>query len=127
MRAPEQLLTERLRLRKVERSDAATIFDLYAQDPAVTKYLSWRPHETLADTEQFIEGCLRGVIEWAWQQPEIHRFWAVCDVENRGSWRVMEKAGMQREGILRGWIRHPNVSDCPRDCYVYSIIRDENL
>ena len=35
-----------------------------------------------------------------WTRPEIFRIWAVCDVDNPASARVMEKAGMQREGRL---------------------------
>ena len=53
-------------------------------------------------------------------------FWrigAVCDVENRASARVMEKAGLEREGILRRWIIHPNVGFEPRDCFSYAMVR----
>ena len=56
-------------------------------------------------------------------QEPIHRVWAVCDVENRGSARVLEKVGMQREAILRKWLVHPNISPIPRDCYCYAIVR----
>lgn len=56
-------------------------------------------------------------------QPEIFGVWAVCDIENRGSARVLEKSGFQREGILRRWIMHPNVSSKPRDCYMYARVR----
>ncbi|PTW38807.1 hypothetical protein C8N38_1267 [Rhodovulum kholense] len=27
---------------------------------------------------------------------------------------------MVREGILRRYFRHPNISDIPRDCFIYS-------
>jgi len=36
------------------------------------------------------------VVDWALKQPEIYRVWAVCDVDNVGSARVMAKAGMTR-------------------------------
>ncbi len=39
------------------------------------------------------------VVAWGLAQPELHRVWAVCDVENPASARVMEKAGMTREGL----------------------------
>ncbi|MGI9175282.1 MAG: GNAT family N-acetyltransferase [Rhodothermales bacterium] len=61
--------------------------------------------------------------DWALDQPEIYRFWSFCDVENKASARVMEKVGMQREGILRRWVLHPNVSDEPRDCYCYAVVK----
>ena len=53
----------------------------------------------------------------------VYRVWAVCDVENKASARVLEKVGMQREGTLRRYIVHPNVSPEPRDCFVYSKVR----
>ncbi len=64
----------------------------------------------------------RAVVDWALAQDSIYRVWAVCDVENLASARVMEKLGMQREGVLRRWIRRPNC-DTPRDCYCYAIVK----
>ena len=63
------------------------------------------------------------VVEWAINLSFVYRVWAVCDCENKASARVLEKVGMQREGILRRYIVHPNVSAEPRDCSVYSKIR----
>jgi [ribosomal protein S5]-alanine N-acetyltransferase len=60
---------------------------------------------------------------WALRQDAIWRIGAVCDVENLASARVMEKAGWQREGILRRWIIHPNLAPDPRDCFSYALIR----
>ena len=65
----------------------------------------------------------RAVVEWTLSQPEIYRVWAVCDVDNAASAKVLEKVGMQREGVLRRWITHPNVEAVPRDCYCYAIIK----
>src|SRR5258707_1279376 len=45
---------------------------------------------------------LAWLVDWALKQPAIRRAWAMCDVDNPNSARVMEKAGMQREGIRRG-------------------------
>lgn len=69
---------------------------------------------------------VQAVVDWARQQPEIWRVWAVCDLENSASARVMEKVGMEREGILRRWIVHPNVSADPRDCLCYSWVRGDS-
>ena len=66
---------------------------------------------------------LTEVVSWAMRQPSIFRIGALCDVENIGSARVMEKAGLVREGILRRWLMHPNVSDEPRDCLSYARVR----
>jgi [ribosomal protein S5]-alanine N-acetyltransferase len=66
---------------------------------------------------------LAAAVQWAMRQDGIWRIGAVCDVENRASARVMEKAGLSREGILRRWIIHPNVSAEPRDCFSYAMVR----
>ncbi len=71
----------------------------------------------------FMTEAVKGVIDWALKQPEIYRIWAVCDVNNRASARVMEKASMQREGTLHRWSVHPNLSAEPRDSYCYSIVK----
>jgi len=63
---------------------------------------------------------LRGVLDFAFSQPAVQRVWAVCDVDNVASARVMEKAGMTREALVPAFIMHPNVSDQPRDVYRYA-------
>ena len=54
----------------------------------------------------------------------VRRVWATCDVENAGSIRVLEKAGLSLEGTLRRWAVRPNLSPEPRDALVYSKIRN---
>jgi RimJ/RimL family protein N-acetyltransferase len=66
---------------------------------------------------------LAAVVHWALSQPEIYRVWATCDVDNAPSARVLERVGMAREGVLRRWLVHPNVSNEPRDCLCYSIVK----
>jgi [ribosomal protein S5]-alanine N-acetyltransferase len=71
----------------------------------------------------YMTEAVRAVVEWTLAQPEIFRVWAVCDVENPASARVMEKAAMKREGVLRRWSLHPTRSAEPRDCYSYAITK----
>lgn len=71
----------------------------------------------------FMPEAARAIVDWISAQPAIHRVWSFCDVENAASVRVMEKVGMAREGILRKWFVHPNLSPIPRDCYVYAVVR----
>jgi [ribosomal protein S5]-alanine N-acetyltransferase len=66
---------------------------------------------------------LTEVAVWALCQPSVSRIGAVCDVENIGSTRVLEKSGFTREGLLRRWLLHLNISDEPRDCYSYARVR----
>ncbi len=177
---PPVLVTPRLRLRPADAGDAPAIFEGYAQDPEVTRYLVWRPHRSIEETHAYLARCaegwaseteytwalvpreggpllgmiacrpnghradlgyvlarahwgrgymteaVRAVVAWALGRPECHRVWAVCDVENGASARVMEKAGLEREGILRRWLIHPNRAAEPRDCLVYARVRGAN-
>jgi [ribosomal protein S5]-alanine N-acetyltransferase len=54
---PQLFETARLRLRPPRAEDARVIFDTYAQDPDVTRYLVWLPHRAIETTEQFIAYC----------------------------------------------------------------------
>lgn len=65
----------------------------------------------------------RACIQWALEQSGVYRVYATVDVDNIPSQRVLEKAGMQREGLLRRESLHPNISPEPRDCYMYAIVK----
>ena len=169
--------TPRLRARAASPADAPALYEHYACDAAVARYMTWRPHRDPSETRAFLErgeaawsdgsaflwslwlkgdGAFAGVIEarvrppsanlgyalarrfwrqglmsealdsvirWSLAQPEIFRVWATCDVENAASAGVLEHAGLQREGILRRWTIHPNLSDAPRDCFCYAVVK----
>jgi [ribosomal protein S5]-alanine N-acetyltransferase len=177
LKPPELLETPRLLLRLPAMEDAEGIFQKYARDPEVTRYLIWLPHETSQVTRDFIRRCMRcwqdgaafpwvvarredqelvgmlelridrfradlgyviarpywgngfateitkSVVAWALAQENIYRIWATCDTENLASARVLEKAGLQKEGIMRRYIIHPNISNEPRDSYCYSKVK----
>lgn len=53
----------------------------------------------------------------------LHRIWATADVENTASWRVMERVGMEREGLLR---HHQLVRGEWRDSYLYSVLSGDD-
>jgi len=55
MTAPTTIQTERLVLRKPEAEDAASIFQRYASDADVCRYLAWPRHRTIEDTHAFLE------------------------------------------------------------------------
>ena len=59
----------------------------------------------------------------ALNQPEIYRVWGWCHCENHSSVLVMEKAGMQREGLLRRYSVLPNIGPEPGDTFVYAKTR----
>ena len=55
MTSIELLDTKRLVLRKPRPADAAMIFERYAGDARVGRYLAWPIHQTLDDTRLFLE------------------------------------------------------------------------
>jgi [ribosomal protein S5]-alanine N-acetyltransferase len=174
---PHTWQTPRLLARPAVTADAGVIFDHYASDPAVSKYMTWRPHRNVDDTLGFLRRCetvwqegsafpwtlwikdggafagmieirvhqatvdlgyalaprwwrqglmteaLTWIVHWALDQPTIFRVWATCDVDNVASARVLERVGMQPEGVLRRWIMHPNISEEPRDSLCYAVVR----
>lgn len=63
----------------------------------------------------------KAVVTWAIEQEEIQRVWATCDCDNKASARVLEKAGLKFEKVLKGYIVHPNISEDPRVSRLYSI------
>ena len=61
MKPPEQIETERLILRKPRMEDAPAVFSGWVQDPEVTHFLTWRPHENIGQTESLLA---RGIAAW---------------------------------------------------------------
>jgi RimJ/RimL family protein N-acetyltransferase len=52
----------------------------------------------------------------------LHRVVGTCNVKNRGSWGVMRKLGMRREGRFR---RDRMVKGAWRDTYLYALLAEE--
>jgi RimJ/RimL family protein N-acetyltransferase len=71
----------------------------------------------------YMTEAVKAVTSELFNDPDICRVWAVVDLENPASARVLEKAGLRCEGILRRWSLHPNLSEMPRDCWSYAIVR----
>ena len=64
-----ELQTERLRLRFLRREDAQRIFDCWASDPEVVKYLTWPVHESAAVTAQVMDFWLKD-----YARPDCYRY-----------------------------------------------------
>ncbi|MEW6242247.1 MAG: GNAT family N-acetyltransferase [Chloroflexota bacterium] len=82
-------------------------------------YVLARPHWG----KGYMTEAVRAVTDWLLRQPDIYRVFATCDVDNPASAKVMEKAGMKYEGLLRRYMVHPNISAEPRDCLMYAITK----
>jgi RimJ/RimL family protein N-acetyltransferase len=66
----------------------------------------------------------RAFVTAAMSQPNIWRIHAFCDVENRASARVLEKAGLTLEGTLRRYMVLPNLGQEPRDMFCFAKVRE---
>jgi RimJ/RimL family protein N-acetyltransferase len=55
IKAPHHIETSRLTLTPPNAGDAESIFERYAADPEVTRYLSWPQHRSVADTRAFLD------------------------------------------------------------------------
>src|SRR5947209_18506246 len=54
MNLPPIIETERLVLRPPRMGDADAIFKSYATDSEVARYTTWKPHESITETEEFL-------------------------------------------------------------------------
>ena len=61
MKAPLHLETPRLALSPPTASDAESIFECYAGDPDVTRFLGWPRHRSVAETREFLDF---SALEW---------------------------------------------------------------
>lgn len=174
------LETSRTILRPIKKKDIQDIF-AYCSDEQVAKYTTWNAHQTMEDTERFVDfvldkyhkhelspwgiqdkrtgriigtcdfvswstnhykaeigyalsreywgqgymtECAKQLIDFGFKRMELERIEARCIVDNIGSSRVMEKSGMQFEGVLR---RHIFAKGEFHDLKIYSIIKEEYL
>jgi [ribosomal protein S5]-alanine N-acetyltransferase len=58
---PDRLETGRLLLRKPVETDAQILYDTYTQDADVARFMVWRPHDNVEQTEAFIWSC---ILDW---------------------------------------------------------------
>ena len=175
----KRIETERLILRRYVMEDAEDMYNHWASDKEVTKYLSWPTHPSVDITRMLIgdwiskyedggyfnwvielknagtaignisvvnleeeidaaeigycmsrnywgQGimpeALRAVMDYLFDEVGLNRVEAYHDVNNPKSGRVMEKAGMKREGVLRQAKRN-NLGI--HDVVLYAVIKDD--
>ena len=64
-----ELETQRLKLRKLREDDAESIFNNWATDPEVTKFLTWYPHKDISETEKILNQWLE-----EYGKPDCYRY-----------------------------------------------------
>lgn len=72
----------------------------------------------------YMTEALRAIIRAAFANESVGRFQAVCDTNNEGSARVMEKCGMMFEGIMRQETWIPRFQRL-RDTRLYAMTRED--
>ncbi|TBL80008.1 N-acetyltransferase [Paenibacillus thalictri] len=70
----------------------------------------------------FASEAAKALLQFGFKDLGLHRIYATCRPENKGSAKVMEKIGMTYEGHLRGHMRH---KDRWLDSFQYSILEHE--
>ncbi|MGM0751859.1 MAG: GNAT family N-acetyltransferase [Bacillota bacterium] len=68
---------------------------------------------------------LKAVVEFAFVHMNVHKISAAHNTDNPASGRIMTKAGMEQEGIIRDMIR--NAKGQYKDCAVYGILGEDYL
>lgn len=66
---------------------------------------------------------LHAIVDFCFENTELQRLWSDADVRNIASWRVMEKCGFTREGM----IRQGKMVSSWCDYYLYGILREDWL
>ena len=101
--------TKRLVLRPYVIEDADAMFRNWANDPQVTKYLSWEPHKDVEETKQILEGWIK-----SYESKDFYN-WAIARKEDEGNVigsisvpQLNQKAGRVTVGYClgRNWWGH---------------------
>ncbi len=85
---PQSLQTLRLHLRAPRLEDAELILHRWAHDPAVTRYMSWKPHQTVDQSLQFIRQALQ----------DAHADKHTWLIEQCDDTRLLGSVGLRRDG-----------------------------
>jgi len=62
---------------------------------------------------------ISALVGWARTLPQLHRLELYVEPWNEGSWRAAERAGFEREGLMRSW---QPVGGVHRDMFMYSML-----
>jgi ribosomal-protein-alanine N-acetyltransferase len=82
--------TRRLLARPAGAGDAAVVFEHYASDAVVAKYMTWRPHRNLAETIEFLGRCEQvwadgSAFPWSLWLRDSGEFAGLVEIRVRGS------------------------------------------
>jgi len=95
LQVPSRIETERLVLRPPTIADAPAMYANYAADPEVTKYLTWRPHPSVEETQRVL-----GMLVQQWADGGTSPYAITIDDEIVG----MVEAGISLPRAEFGWV-----------------------
>ena len=114
----------------IERKDNGRVIG------GISFHMNWRRDDAILGAvlnrheagRGYMTEAMQGVLALAFEELKLHRIHAVCDVDNAGIIRVLEKCSMRNEGrmIRRGKAR-PEAPEPYFDQYGYAILREEWL
>ncbi len=93
-------------------------------DATRTHEIGWVIHQS-EHGNGYASEAASALLKHAFSTLDCHRVIATCQPENIASWRVMEKIGMRREGLLLQCIHRGG--ETWWDEYVYAILKSEFL
>lgn len=74
-----EIRTPRLRLRPPNLADASAVFTAYGADPEVVRFMPWSAHQTVDESEAYLQARLE------WCQQGTHQYWLITtDTQVRG-------------------------------------------
>lgn len=68
----------------------------------------------------YVSEAIQKIIEYGFKEMDLTRIGAIIYLENDGSYKLLEKLGFQREGVLR---KNMYQNGEPYDTYIYSLIK----
>ena len=90
--------TNRLYLRRLDEHDAMRIYETWANDPEVTRYLTWDAHESVDVTKKIIAEWMR-----AYEDEKCHRY-GICLKETDGLIGMIDVVGYEDEVPVIGYV-----------------------
>lgn len=78
----------------------------------------------------FATEAVKAIVEYAFSNWNSHRIIAHCNPKNEASWKLLDKIGMRREGVLLKNIffsRNEDGQPNWQDTYEYAMLREDSL
>ncbi len=93
-------------------------FYRYRDKPSLIIEIGWKLHPIAAGRGVATTGA-RMLIKYLHAKYAVHKFVAHCDADNLASERIMQKLGMQKEGVFKS---HFKIGETWRDEFAYGLV-----